>query len=126
MKQFLLTRAKSFVYAFQGIWLLIKEQPNFRIHLVAFVSVTTLCYFCDISSSQWIAVILTAAVVVATEALNSSIEYLCDAVTEEEHPLIKKAKDAAAAAVLCVALAAIFVGYIPELSDCFPVRYKKK
>ncbi len=43
------------------------------------------------------------------EALNTALEFLADASHPEFHPLIKKAKDAAAAGVLISALGAVII-----------------
>ncbi len=50
--------------------------------------------------------------VLVSEALNTAIEYLADKVSPESHPLIGKAKDVGAAAVLVAAIAAALVGTI--------------
>ncbi len=47
----------------------------------------------------------------ALEAVNTAIERLADAVSEDYHPLIGAAKDLAAGAVLIMAIAAVFVGF---------------
>ena len=46
------------------------------------------------------------------ELFNTAIESCVDMVTEEYHPLAKRAKDIAASAVLVTALNALLVGYI--------------
>jgi diacylglycerol kinase (ATP) len=46
------------------------------------------------------------------EGLNTAVEYLADAVTLERHPLIGKAKDVAAGAVLLSAAGATVVGLV--------------
>ncbi len=73
-----------------------------------------------ISLQGWIAIIIASGVVLAAECLNSAIELLCDAVSPEEHPLIGRAKDAAAGAVLIASVAAAAVGVavlLPPLLD---------
>jgi diacylglycerol kinase len=47
-----------------------------------------------------------------TEMLNTAIEFLCDHVSPEIHPAIKKVKDLAAAAVLFAAIAAVCIGCV--------------
>lgn len=62
------------------------------------------------------------ALVFASEALNTALEYLTDLVSPDYHPLAGKAKDAAAAAVLVVAAAAFAVGliiFLPKILDRF-------
>jgi diacylglycerol kinase len=44
--------------------------------------------------------------------MNTGLEFLADAITTETHPLIGKAKDAAAGAVLLAAIGAVVIGLI--------------
>lgn len=56
--------------------------------------------------------------VISAEAVNSAIEFLADRISVEHHPLLKNAKDVAAAAVLIFAIAAAAVGaiiFIPKI-----------
>jgi diacylglycerol kinase (ATP) len=48
----------------------------------------------------------------AAEALNTAFEFLCDVACPEFDPLVARAKDVAAAAVLICALGAAMVGGI--------------
>jgi diacylglycerol kinase len=50
------------------------------------------------------------AMVLAAEAMNTALEYLVDLVSPEYNELAGKAKDAAAAAVLILAIAAAIIG----------------
>jgi diacylglycerol kinase (ATP) len=65
-----------------------------------------------ISALEWCALILAIALVWIAEALNTSIEFLADALSPEHHPMVGKAKDAAAGGVLLAAIAAAAVGFI--------------
>jgi diacylglycerol kinase (ATP) len=44
------------------------------------------------------------------EALNTAFEFLCDVASPDFHPLVAKAKDVAAGAVLICAVGAVAVG----------------
>ena len=44
--------------------------------------------------------------------MNTAVERVCDAVTTEQNPLIKMAKDAAAGAVLIGAVASVVIGVL--------------
>ncbi|MEL6668204.1 MAG: diacylglycerol kinase family protein, partial [Bacteroidota bacterium] len=61
---------------------------------------------------EWVAVLICIGLVWTAEALNTALEYLTDLVSPEYHPLAGKAKDMAAAAVLCAALASLVVGLL--------------
>lgn len=105
-------RIKSFKYAFQGIEALVREQPNARIHLLALIMVITVSAIVGLSNVEWCIILICCGAVLATEALNSAIEMLADKISLEYSPLIKKAKDMAAAAVLMLAITAIIVASI--------------
>lgn len=49
--------------------------------------------------------VLLALILLAVEALNTAIETICDHVTPERHPMIKRAKDLGSAAIFIVCLA---------------------
>jgi len=115
-------RLGSFRFAFNGIMELLRHEPNFRIHLIILTFVIAAGIFFNISSADWIAVILVSALVLSGECLNSAIEKLSDAVTPETNERIRKAKDMAAGAVLISAISAVITGiiiFLPELIKLF-------
>lgn len=112
-------RANSFRYAFQGLADLLRSQPNARIHLAMTIAVIGAGFYFDISSMEWVALVLCIALVFAMEAVNTALEYLTDLVSPGFHPLAGKAKDAAAAAVLLAAAGAVVVGLIIFLPKFF-------
>jgi diacylglycerol kinase len=65
-----------------------------------------------ISLDEWLWIIVAIGAVWYSEAVNTAIERLADAVTLEHHPKIKLAKDCAAASVLIVGLGALLVALI--------------
>ena len=105
-------RLQSFQYAFNGLGILFLEEHNARIHLCAGIVAIGLGWLYSISATEWLIVILVIAIVFATELFNSAIESLCDHVTPDLHPQIKKIKDLSAAAVLITAVMALIVGVI--------------
>jgi len=106
------SRIKSFSYAVQGVSYLLRSQHNAWIHLLATVIVIALSWYFSLSRWEWSVLILAIAGVWTAEALNTSLECLADACHPEQHPLIKRAKDVAAAAVLLFSLAAMLIGII--------------
>lgn len=103
---------KSFKYAFEGIATLVRTQRNARIHCAVTVAVVAAGFLLSISAMEWCAIIICIGGVLMAEALNSAIEFVCDKACPERDPLIKKAKDLGAAAVLLFTFAAIAVGLI--------------
>lgn len=113
-------RIRSFRYAFRGIATLFRDEHNFKIHCVLLVIAVALGIVLGISPAEWCVVALCCGGVLMGEALNSAVEALCDLVSPEYHPLIKKAKDVAAAGVLMMAFAAATCGiiiFLPKIID---------
>ena len=109
---------RSFGYAFEGLATLVRTQPNFRIHVVAACAALGLGVLVRLSLPELALLVLTAMLVMVVEALNTCLEMLCDLVSPTYHPLVKKAKDVSAAAVLISALAAVAVAallFLPRL-----------
>jgi diacylglycerol kinase len=105
-------RARSFLYAGRGVLALVRSQPNARIHAVATGMVLVLGIALGVGRTEWAALVLAIALVWCAEAMNTSLEALCDRASPEYHPLIERAKDVAAAAVLLAALGAVAVGLL--------------
>lgn len=105
-------RVASFRYAFKGIAILFKSQPNARIHLAVAVAVIVAgCYF-RIALQEWILLVLTIGSVLVAEGFNTALEFLTDLVSPDYHELAGKTKDVAAGAVLIAAFAAVGVGLL--------------
>ncbi len=100
----------SFHYALQGIAHAIKTQANLQIHLVISTLVIIAGIIFQISSIEWIDIILAMMIVISAELFNTSIENLTDRVSMEHHPLAKVAKDTAAGAVLVTAIGSVVIG----------------
>jgi len=61
---------------------------------------------------QWSALVIAIVMVWVAETFNTGLEVLAEAITQERHPMLKVAKDIAAAAVLIAAVGAAIVGAI--------------
>lgn len=106
----IIQRLKSFKHAFNGLRIILKEEHNARIHLVATLVVIIPGLLLKLSNAEWLFIILVIGFVWAMELINSAIENLCDFVSPEEHHLIKKVKDLSAAGVLVSAVVALVMG----------------
>ena len=85
------------------------SQHNARIHAVATVVVVAGGVATELDRYEWIAIVLAIVSVWTAEALNTAFEFLCDVASPEFHPLVEKAKDVAAGAVLISAVGAVAV-----------------
>lgn len=102
----------SFKYAVDGLVYAFKYEQNIIVHLLATIVAICCGLLLNISSTEWLMVILVIGLVIATELINTSIEATIDLISPEKHPLAKIAKDTAAAAVMVFAITAIIVAII--------------
>ncbi|MBN1268965.1 MAG: diacylglycerol kinase family protein [Kiritimatiellae bacterium] len=105
-------RIRSFKYAFCGIWAMIRSQHNAWIHAAATVVVVAAGLAWGIEKQEWLWIILAIVSVWTAEALNTAFEFLADATSPAYHPLVGKAKDVAAAAVLIAAMGSVAIGVL--------------
>ncbi|WP_251520452.1 diacylglycerol kinase family protein [Staphylococcus sp. HKU1] len=109
---------KRFSYAFQGMWVLLKKDYKFLMHLITAFVVVCFGFFFNISRIEWLLIIVSIGLVIAFEVINTAVEYVVDLVTEDYHPLAKHAKDVAAFSVLIAVIVAFIVGlliFIPHI-----------
>lgn len=112
MKLVLKKRLKSFVYAYRGIRLLFVREANARIHLVLLLLVIVAGFYFNISSLEWIAVVIVSGMVFLAEAINTALEVFLDAHHPEKNKFTGQVKDLAAGAVLLAAITAAIVGVV--------------
>ena len=113
---------KRFRYAINGLVLAFRTEINMRVHIIAAVLACIAGLYFDISSVEWIVIILCIVLVISFELINTAIEELCNMVEPEQHPVIKKVKDIAAAAVLVAAtgtVVAALIIFLPKLISLF-------
>jgi diacylglycerol kinase len=113
---------RGFGYAFKGLSYALKTQLNFRVHLVCALIVISLGYGLNISSAEWLWVILAIGLVLAAEAFNTALELLVDFVSPEYSKKAGHIKDMCAAAVLVTAVTALVIGliiFLPKLVALF-------
>jgi len=103
---------RSFRHAFTGIAWALRTQRNLQIHALAVVVVVMLGLVANIAAWEWCAVLLCIALVWMAELFNTALELLCDRVTQQQDEHIRRVKDAAAGAVLVMAIIAVIVAGI--------------
>lgn len=102
---------RSFRYAFLGIITSFQEQ-NMKIHGLAAIIAVTCGILTGLNKVEWLILIITIALVMGAEMVNTAIESVVDLASPEIHPLAKKAKDIAAGAVLLFAISSVIIGLI--------------
>ena len=105
----MLPRPKSFPHALRGLREMLRTEPHARFHLLAAIAVVAAGLYLEVTRLEWLALTGAIALVWVAEALNTSVERTCDAITEERDERIRSAKDVAAGAVLLASLAALVV-----------------
>ena len=109
----------SFKYAFEGIITTIKEERNMFIHFLIAIIVVITGIYVRLSLNEWLICLLLFALVFSLELINTAIENTVDLVTTKKNKKAKLAKDAAAGAVLIVAIFASIIGIIIFLPKFF-------
>jgi diacylglycerol kinase (ATP) len=116
-------RLRSFIYAGRGIRTMILSQHNAWIHTVASLVVIALGLTAGLTRLEWFVLVLAIVSVWTAECLNTAFEFLCDVTSPEFHPLVAKAKDVAAGAVLIAAVGALAIGglvFVPHVLKLLP------
>lgn len=109
--------------AFRGLWVGISRQSSFLVHVPVAAAVVAAAILLHVTPGQWCLLMLCIVVVFAAELLNSALEHMARAVSDQHHPEIRDALDTAAAAVLVAALGSVLVGlliFAPRLLPLLP------
>lgn len=106
------SRVRSFRYAFEGWWFVLRTQHNAWIHGLVTVAVCVLAWWLRLPRLEWAILLLTFMAVWMAEFMNTALEAVVDMSMPDPHPLAKVAKDVAAAAVLVGALGAVLIGLL--------------
>jgi diacylglycerol kinase len=101
--------ARSFGHAVDGIAAGADER-NLRIHLTAGAAVLSAAALLPLSVGEQLALVLCVGAVMAAELFNTALEAVVDLGVSTFHPLARRAKDAAAGAVLVLAVTSVVCG----------------
>jgi diacylglycerol kinase len=103
---------QSFGFAIKGIATALRTERNFKIQFAIGLLVITAGLYYNITSNEWYAVLITIALVLGLELMNSAMENMVNLVTKEHNPLAGKIKDFAAGAVLVVSIISAVIGIL--------------
>jgi diacylglycerol kinase len=101
--------SEKFLLAINSIIFAIKTEIHFKFHLIATGVTLMMAYLFNISSIEWIMLIM----------VNTAIETIINLITSDYHPLAKTGKDIASGAVLLSSIMATIVGtliFYPKVS----------
>ena len=109
-------RSRNFIeslnHAFEGLRHAVRTQPNMRAHAFIALLVFVAGIVVRLSVQEFALLVLTVALVMVAEMVNTAVETAVDLVTTEYHPLARIAKNVAAGAVLLAAIASAVVGVL--------------
>ncbi len=113
---------KSFRYAFQGVNSALKNEPNFRIHIITACAALLAGLILKLNTLEWLFLTFTIFYVLTMELLNTVLEAVVNIANPQINPFAKIAKDVSAACVLLAAFMSIIVGlalFLPKIVSLF-------
>ena len=97
--------------ALNGLIYAITTQSNIKKQLIVTCIVMTASLFFDLTTIEFLCLILAVFLVIFAEMCNTAIETLVDLITDKYHPKAKIAKDLGAGAVLLMSINSIIIAY---------------
>jgi diacylglycerol kinase (ATP) len=120
------TIADSFNAAIEGFLFVVKTQRNMRIHFLLALLVLLLGIYLNFTRVELIMLLLTSAIVLISEMINTAIEIVMDFVEASHSHWVKMVKDITAGSVLVASVSAVIVGYFLFLRDNLLYRIFKR
>lgn len=108
----LIARLRSTNHAWRGLGVMIKTTHNAWVHVFCTLLVVYLGFVLNISSSEWLALVIVIGLVFIAETFNTAIEVDMDLTSPDYHPYARDTKDISAGAVLISVIVAIITGLI--------------
>ena len=113
------TWKRKFQDAFQGLRQSVQKQSSYKVHfLFAFLVILT-GLLLNLDSVRWALLILCITIVLAGEMLNTSMEELAKAITDQHDEHIARALNIASGAILVLSLGAAVVGLLVFIEAFF-------
>ena len=100
----------SFVFAWRGLLIVLKEENNAKVHLLSTIAALGVCYYLQVSPTDWAVICIVIGLVWITEIINTAVERFVDMVSPDFNPKAGVVKDIAAGAVLMAVIVAVVVG----------------
>jgi diacylglycerol kinase (ATP) len=112
MRDFFITRAKAFGYAFAGWRYVLRTQRNAWIHAIASITVLLVSAWLQLPARDWATIIIAISMVWMAEFINTALETVVDLASPRQHILAKIGKDVGAAAVLIASSSSVLIGLL--------------
>jgi len=105
--------SNTFKNARKGMRIVLKSEVNIRVHFCVALVVLFMAFLLGFSINRICILILTIAMVIVTEMINSAVEFTLDAFFHNRYSkLVGMAKDIAAGAVMLASVIAIIIGVL--------------
>ncbi len=104
------SRLIAFTHAWRGMAAAFMTEHALWFHSAAALVTVALALYLRVTRMEWIALISVIALVLICELINTCVELICDRITTEYDPRIKRIKDTAAGVVFLAAMTSVTVG----------------
>ncbi len=104
-------------YSIEGFFAAMQHEPSFREDLIFAILLLPVAIFLPVNAVSTALMIASLILILIVELLNSAIEWIIDYLRPEQHPLAKRIKDMASAAVFLSYISCIIVWGIILYSD---------
>ncbi|MBI3322740.1 MAG: diacylglycerol kinase family protein [Candidatus Omnitrophica bacterium] len=98
--------------AWEGLMYALRSQRNLRIHIAAGITAVVAAVAMEFSRMELALVVLAVCLVILGEMLNTALEFALNLLEARHHPVVRAAKDLAAAGVLTAVIGSVIVGAI--------------
>jgi diacylglycerol kinase (ATP) len=103
---------RSFKFAFRGLVYCVKNERNFRIHIMVSFYVIALSFFFSLTITEYAVLAITLGLVIVAEIVNTAMEVLVDIGSGGYNHLARIAKDIVAGMVLICAILSVVIGLL--------------
>lgn len=112
LKKSIIRLIKAFGYSIEGFIAAFKTEEAFRIEVVLAALLIPAVFFMDITAVERALLIGSIFLVLIAECINTAVEACINRISDEIHPLSKKAKDVASTAVLFALINAAAIWFV--------------
>jgi len=101
---------KSIGHSVRGVATVIKEERNFRIHIVVAILAILFAWSSHFNFVEFSLIVIAIIIVCVAEIINTAIEKTWDHLNPSHHPMIGSIKDIMAGGVLVASIGSIAIG----------------
>jgi diacylglycerol kinase (ATP) len=97
------------INTYEGIAITLRDEASFAQWVVVNIASIALTFFVEMTPAERMLIVALGLMILVVELLNTGIEAAIDRISEDIHPLSKKAKDCGCAAVAVMAIIGLIV-----------------